>query len=82
MVMDTKDQFNGFEDLDIVKKTEKPRVKISAFTMRTRKGKNASGDKKNQDSFISHANLNGDQNTHLFGVYDGHGKPTNPLRPP
>ena len=48
---------------------------ISAFTMRTRRGKSGNVDKTNQDSFISHPNLNGEPNTHLFGVYDGHGTP-------
>lgn len=48
---------------------------IKCYTIRTRGGKNGSKDKINQDSFLANYNLNGNINTHLFGVYDGHGKP-------
>lgn len=47
--------------------------KIVSYTMRTRRGKNGTKEKTNQDSFIACCNLNGNCQTHLFGVYDGHG---------
>ena len=50
-----------------------PNLKIS-FSMRTRKGKSTiQPDKVNQDSFISQPNYCGETESHLFGVYDGHG---------
>ena len=56
------------------KKVEKKfKVKLGAVTMRTRRGKSGNVDKTNQDSFISHPNLNGSDDMHLFGVFDGHG---------
>ena len=51
---------------------------IKSYTVRTRGGKNGLEDKINQDSFIANYMLNGSQENHLFGVYDGHGK--NPLK--
>lgn len=46
---------------------------IKSYTIRTRGGKNGLQDKVNQDSFLANYNLNGTLDTHLFGVYDGHG---------
>ena len=47
-----------------------PKITVS---VRTRKGKSSSDSKKvNQDSFVIQPNFMG-QETHLFGVYDGHG---------
>ena len=51
-----------------------PVPKVMSYTMRTRRGKNGAKEKTNQDSFIACCNLNGNQSTHLFGVYDGHGR--------
>lgn len=60
------------------KKEEVPKKLIRCYTMRTRGGKNGNEDKTNQDSFLANYNLNGDTKTHLFGVYDGHGKESCP----
>ena len=53
---------------------------IKSYTVRTRGGKNGMEDKINQDSFIANYMLNGTQDTHLFGVYDGHGNLAFPLK--
>lgn len=50
--------------------------KLKTFTTRTKKGVAYQQEKTNQDSLLAQANLNGSEDNHLFGVYDGHGKPT------
>ena len=56
---------------------KKKRVKtVHSYTVRTRRGKNDYIDKTNQDSFVALPNFNQMTDTHIFGVYDGHGIPT------
>lgn len=78
-MMHKSEEFDGFfEKRSSIKEPEiKQNLKISSFTMRTRSGKSSNIEKKNQDSFICHANLEGESSKHLFGVYDGHGKTNN-----
>ena len=65
---DDEEDLYGEEHEPVYKNT------MQAFTIRTRRGKANNVDKTNQDSFIAQPNLNGCPDTHLFGVYDGHGE--------
>ena len=55
------------------KKIKKQPINLHSYTVRTRRGKNDYIDKTNQDSFVALPNFNQKADTHIFGVYDGHG---------